>query len=34
MKVPFAHVCDLEDGKLVRFTDYHDTEMLGRAFGN
>lgn len=34
MMVPFAHVCDMEDGKLVRFTNYTDTETIQRAFGN
>ena len=34
MSVPFAQVCDLEDGKIVRFTDYYDTETVGQAFGN
>ncbi|MFC6942292.1 nuclear transport factor 2 family protein [Salinirubellus sp. GCM10025818] len=32
--VPFAHVCELEDGRMVRFTDYHDTETVQQAFGN
>jgi hypothetical protein len=34
MSVPFAQVCDLQDGKIVRFTDYYDTETVERAFGN
>jgi len=34
ISVPFAQVCDLEDGKIVRFTDYYDTETVERAFGN
>jgi ketosteroid isomerase-like protein len=32
--VPFAHVCELEDGRMVRFTDHHDTETVQQAFGN
>ena len=32
--VPFAHVCELENGRMVRFTDYHDTETIRQAFGN
>lgn len=34
MTVPFAHVCDLEDGKFVRFTDYTDTALFGQALGD
>ena len=34
ISVPFAHVCEIEDGKMVRFTDYHDTEAIRRAFEN
>lgn len=34
ISVPFAHVCEIEDGKMVRFTDYHDTEAIRQAFGN
>ena len=34
ISVPFAHVCEIEDGRMVRFTDYHDTEAIRRAFGN
>lgn len=34
LSIPFAHVCDVEDGLLVRFTNYSDTEMLQRAHGN
>lgn len=32
--VPFAHVCEFADGRMVRFTDYHDTETVQRGFGN
>ncbi|GAA0238889.1 nuclear transport factor 2 family protein [Haladaptatus pallidirubidus] len=26
-ELPFAHVCDVQDGKLTRFTNYEDTAL-------
>lgn len=34
LTVPFAHVCEPEDGKFVRFTNYTDTALFGRVPGN
>lgn len=32
LNVPFAHVCDLEDGRMTRFVDYTDTHRWQQAF--
>lgn len=33
VEIPFAHVCDVVDGKLIRFEDYIDTAVWQRARG-
>ena len=32
LETPFAHVCEVEDGRLSRFVNYTDTEMWQRAY--
>ena len=34
LSVPFAHVCEIEDGRMVRFTNVTDTETVQQAHGN
>ena len=31
-EIPFAHVCELRDGKLQQFTNYTDTVVMQQAF--
>lgn len=31
-EIPFAHVCELQDGKLHQFTTYTDTVVMRQAF--
>ena len=33
-EIPFAHVCELRDGKLQQFTDYTDTAVVQQAFNS